>query len=420
LWGWLNVLAFALAVVPTLLLVLGELERNTTWGYAASEWLVNNRGGFTRRGLSGDVLLAMPWVSDQAALIATVTAVLVFVAVGFALLVALTIRRARAGWPLLFWLLPGGLALGTLQSTIHGRGLDGATLALRKEYLFLSVLLWVVLACARWPSSRAWLAIAGASAFACGLGVLVHEGLAVVTCAALMYVLFWLHPNPPQRTVRLARARSTDSPKSGLLLPTPLALAAPALVALGAVSSATLHSAVDFRVTWSAVDSATREWLSLPNVQVWGADAGFPAALWWLTTRPEHGINWLARDYLDSGLWLAWAVTAVLVVGWVLAAGWLLDTSRAARRKDLISVALASAALMPLFVLALDWGRWIALIGVISAILMLGRIALSPKHPRPSPFTPSTAALALLLISVGLAMHMPVAGGDFWLAHWLI
>lgn len=419
LWWTLNLLGFTLAVVPTALVVANGLERNATWGYTAAEWLINNEGGFTRRGLSGDILLGTPWISDRTALILLVVTLLIVVAAGFARLVWLAVRRTHAGWPLLLWLLPGGLALSTVQNTLHGSDLAGTTAALRKEYLFLALLIGVILVGVRWPGRRAWVIVALASSVACGLGVLVHEGLAIVTCAAIVYLMFWVHPDPPASTTLLGFGRPRSPSRWQLPVPNFLALAAPSLIALGTVSAVTLNSTAQYRLTWSAVDATTKEWLSLPTVQVWGADAGFPAALWWLTTSPQDGINWLVRDYLETGLWVAWAAAAAFVVVWVVAAGWLLNSRRSARTADLISLALVTAAILPMFVLALDWGRWIALIGVITGVLILGRVVLGRPQPVARRLSLGTALVALLLVSSGVGTHIPVAGGDFWLARWL-
>ncbi len=276
--------------------------------------------------------------------------------------------------------------------------LAGTTAALRKEYLFLALLLGVILVGVRWPGRRAWVIVALVSSVACGLGVLVHEGLAIVTCAAIVYLMFWVHPNPPASTTRLAFGRPRSPRRWQLPVPNFLALAAPSLIALGTVSAVTLNSTAQYRLTWSAVDATTKEWLSLPTVQVWGADAGFPAALWWLTTSPQDGINWLVRDYLETGLWVAWAAAAALVVVWVVAAGWLLDSRRSARTADLISLALVTAVILPMFVLALDWGRWIALIGVITGVLILGRVVLGRPQPVARRLSLGTAVVALLLV----------------------
>lgn len=411
-WLRLNVVALVLSLVPTTLRVLGSLGSNDSWAYAATEWLINNQGGTTRRGLAGDLLLAVPVVSDGTALVITVLALALAVSGGFAALVARVIRTTDSPWPLVFWLLPGGLILGTLQANVHGMTIAATDFSMRKEYLFLAILLAVVLASLRWSSRRAWPWIALPASLVLAAGVFVHEGLAVVVGACTVYYLLRLHPNPPAPMMTLPGPAVTRR----YPVPTAMVLAAPAMVGLGIVSAITAYGGADRRATWRSVDVITRDWLPSDTVSMWGVDTGLPSAVWWLGSDTSGGVQAVATGYLHSGAWRAWAIMAVTMVVWVGAAGWLVNRNPRGLARNLATVAGIAALLVPLAVVAIDWGRWLVLLGLLASILFLSRPVSPDYPPAPAPITSRTKALVVGLVLIALAMVIPVAGTDFPLA----
>ena len=408
-------LGLALALLPTLLRIGGSIATNDGWEYEAAEWLINNRGGGTRRGLAGDLLLSVPGLTAQAAVVLTVTVLLVAVTVGFAWLVRSAIRRSGSGWPLLLWLLPGGLVLGTLQANLHGMSQSATSFAVRKEYLFLALLLAVVLTATYRPGRRAWWGSAAAGAVLCGAGALVHEALAFVTAVILTYFLLRIHPAPPTSAITIRRPGSPGR----FVVPVALLLLAPVTLALGLVGALDAGVQADYRGAWAAVDSGTRAWLSVPTVHVWGADAGFPAPFWWLTAQPSDAVEWLVRDYLQTGLWLPWLIVAIIVPLWAFVGATLIDSTRRARVGHLTTIAVVLGAFVPLWLLSVDWGRWITLAGVFIAILILGQTVFTGRAARPAPATVRVRIVAGALILTSLAVTVPVAGGEFWLARLL-
>ncbi|MDQ1247166.1 MAG: hypothetical protein QG597_1536 [Actinomycetota bacterium] len=420
LWSRLNRVACVLAVVPTSLRVLGSLRHNGGWDYSAVEWLINNGGGLTRRGLSGDLLLAVPGLTARTVLVITVMALLAVVTAGYAALVGGAVRATGTGWPLLFWLLPGGLVMGTLQANLHGITIGTSDFALRKDYLFLAILIGTVVAAHRWPQSTPRLVIAGAGAVACGLGVFIHEALAVGTCGVLIYLMVWLNPRPLPRTITMSLPNYLSAISTQVTLPTGLVIAAPTLVGLGLLAGSWAPADTDMHVMWTTVDATTRSWVEIQTLQVGGIDTGLPPAIWWLTASPAESLHWIQAQYLDTGVWVAWAITAGGVTGWVLVAGRLVDSSPAATRRNLVHLGILAAATLPLFVFALDWGRWIVGIGLVACILLLAGLQDPRYRPTPASFGVVSGLTAAGLVGTSLVLAIPVFGIDFWLARLFI
>lgn len=433
LWLRLNFAALILAVLPTTLRVVGSLLHNDSWEYSATEWLINGHGGTTRRGLSGDLLMAAPWISDGTAVVATVMTLLLAVTVGFAMLIGRAIRLSGSPWPLVFWLLPGGLIMGTLQASLHNRPGMPTDFAMRKDYLFLAILLGVVIACVRWPSRRAWPWIALTSAVACSLGVFVHEGLAYFACGLTAYYLLWRHPDPPPRTLWLDPAKhlpeawrarvarvlrplsvpltQETSVRAAVPVPTLLLLVAPCLIALGTVIAITAGSTPDYAAAWAAVDERTRAWLSLEDPTVlWD---GLPASFTWLRQGPTAGLRWLDQVYLSSGAWLAWLLTAVLVAGWMALAVAVASNGRPAWHGLRVTAVTVALLALPLFVIAIDWGRWLVLVGLSVSIITLADVQSGRRADPLAPLSPLKSAATVALVVVTVLVAIPIMGSDF-------
>lgn len=400
-WLRLNLAAMVISVVPTLFRLLGSYRVNESWHYTASEWLINNAAAVSRRGLIGELLLGVPIVDDRTALVAMITLLTVAVSVGFAMLVARAVRLTNSPWPLVFWLLPGGLVLSTLQATFHGLHIGMTDFRLRRESVFLLIVLAVVLATARWSSRRSWPVIALPAIAALTASVFIHEGFALITSVVVAYHLLWLHPNPPALWQRW--------PGSPWLrqhsVPTILLLIAPIGVCLGFIMAPALQMGDDLRAIWFAVDPTTREWVREQTVTSGGVDTKVPLAISFLGSDAADGVNWVQQIYFGSRAWVGWLATAAVIFGWVVICAWLVNFRRSNVVWSLATVVGIAGLMLPLYLVAVDWGRWLAFGTLLSSLLILGRLVLPGSQPRPVPLKfPAILAfcvLALTAVAIG-------------------
>lgn len=412
-WLRINFAAMVLSVVPTALRLAGSFRVNDTWHYSATEWLTNNSAGVTRRGLIGDVLLAVPVVDTRTALVTMALVLTVVGSVGFAALVGRAVRVSGSPWPLVFWLLPGGLIMGALQADLHGLEIGLTDFRLRREALFLAILLAVVLATLRWPSRRWWPAIAVPAAGVLAASVFVHEGFAAVTGAVVAYYLLWVHPNPPAKAISIPQFGRVQQHS----VPTILVFLAPTVVCLGFVMALALNGSGDLKSIWFAVDPTTRDWVREQTMTLWGVDTQVPMAIWFLGEDAAAGLGWVHAAYFQSSLWMAWATTATVMAGWVALAAWLVDATRVSVIRALTILGILAVLMLPMFAVAIDWGRWLAFIVLVASVLILGNPA-GVEGRQKSPLVRSLAVLVgCTLVVAAVAIELPALGGDIWLAQ---
>ena len=310
--------------------------------WSASEWMIDYAAGFVRRGLGGTLLLHLlrltGWGFFPVLAIFTTTLYLGLCAG----LVAVSWRlRGPALWR--FALLFNPLLLLSIC--------DYGTIA-RRDTLFLwGTLLHVLLGewLLRRPRTRAsalWLAVSVA-ALALVLALL-HEGI---------FLFLWLPLNLALFSYLLAQMHCRRRAIALLLL----VAFAPALLAVAA--SALRHG--DLRTA----QAICRSWrFALPLACSPGG--ALPPAL--------DALTWSLPRALSLSLAYAWRfplyplLYALFGALQVLAVHRLQPTARLAHLLALLAFPFAAA--LPLFLLGVDWGRWLSLLALSSLIVMLSSL----------------------------------------------
>lgn len=389
---WAGALNWVLAVLAAALPVSRLLEAhrdNQWWRYQAAEWLINFAGGPVRRGLSGQILISVPGVSSRTTVTVLVVALAVLVPLLFALLVGTALRRSQHAWPILLWGVPGGVLLGLRQGQWIDLPESVLLFATRKEQLFLALLLGfsLLLIRSRWSLNS----------LALGYGLVmvpmafVHEGLTFVfavagawlamTAAAAGGLAFW-HTNQ-----LLVGARVLVPAAVGVVVTIPFA------------SPDRDH----LERMWQAVDPETRLWLgdTLPGpFELMGYSFG-------------EALDYAGTVVLNPRGIALWSLLAGFVWLWTLFALWLTDTSRLGVRFSLATLGVMILAVLPLLPVAIDWGRFIVIAALTTAIIVLTRQQLAGSSVRPAPWNWLSVIAALALLSSLAFLGIPEAGAPF-------
>lgn len=396
-WGWTiragivaNVaLAVAAAALP-LRRLLESLTSNDWWSYQASEWLINYGGGPVRRGLAGEVLLAVPGVDGRVAVTALVSLLVIAVPTLYAVLIGSVLTSTESVWPLLLWAVPGGVFLGLWQGQWIDLPDSVLLFATRKEHAFLLLLLAFALTATKADQLlrvRRWALVYGV---ALGVMAWVHEGLTFVYAVAGA-LLAWIVISA--RGVSAMRERAVGA----LMVLVPAGLGVVATLPFAEPSDAQLEQ------MWAAVDQPTQQWL--------GGQLPGPFVLMGYSL--DEAREYAGGIVFNSRGFALWAVLAVYVIGWTCAALILTDSSRSGVRATLLIAAVMGLAVVPMLPVAIDWGRFIVIAAGATAVIALARQRLAPPDARPAPVTPLTlvvtAVMVLLLASVGI----PEAGAPF-------
>lgn len=297
--------------------------------WQTGDWLINYQGGFTRRGLIGELLFGLRGHGVSLIGLATsaqlVTLTVLFVALGIILL------RIELEWT---WMMavfsPAWLLFGALYQPA----------ALRKEIIaFMVIALMVALT----KSGRSTLAVWGAAP-ASALVVLAHEGLVVVVPTLLVVVWHGVRPS-------LDDARRVVATASILVI---------------AVAGVALAARFDGA---GSVDGICASW----QTESLDCSGGALAAL---DNTVAESSDLVERRLRDAFRFTAYAALAYLPI-------WL--TGLPSTRP--VATAMVIAATVPLYVVAVDYGRWIMLAaGQLTLLALLeeprlreeGRIRLVP------------------------------------------
>lgn len=345
-WDWWASRAYPLALGAVLAVTLAftgwhGLGLAETWdAWSIADWLVTYTPGFVRRGLGGELMLG---VSRLVGAPVNVTVWAMFTAVSAIFCGAfLWVLRGRR---LTFWFLALCLAPGFLLFTFY----NPETVGRKDSLLLASFTVWA--AATRTGVSR--LSLAVVFAVVAGVCTLMHEAYAFFTpyFVLLSYV---------QHQERQATGRWWVS----LLIP---AGAAVALLVVAGASGSLADPALCARLM--AVEAPARVCegvLSYGHESIAVAVSDFRGAL-----------SWPALVEVGQAL----AATALLPL--------LVVVTLCRDRRTAPRVALAVGGLLicsaPLFVLALDWGRWLSLhaslLTIIAAVLLPDR-AVWPHRPR--------------------------------------
>ena len=340
LWWGLILLACALNAQRT-------LAGGNPWG--TGDWLINYQGGLVRRGVPGDLLWHL--TSSATGLLWSVWALQTALLVGLgARIWQLRHRLASsqsANWMLL--LSPAFLAGFTAMDLSGG---------FRKELLGFAAYLVLdhALSTARLHRAMAMLALA-----AYAIAALAHEVNALC-------LVFFLHP------IWLAARQRPDERQT--------------LKMLGA--GFTLIAVAGLLLSILKPGSATTVSLICQSLQQHGLnEAMCSGAVKWLQFDVVYGLRQVRRILLFSVLGYPWLIVLGLLPVF-LYQGW-------AQRRTLLG--LGALSLLPLFIVATDWGRWVHVLVAYMTLSLLSVARTVPLRARPVPLV-----LALVFI---LAWRLP-------------
>lgn len=380
--------------VATWAIVVGRLLINHWhnygwWSYSAGEWLINYGGGFVRRG-AGQVFLEMPGVPGFVALELWLIAQWTVIAVLLAVLIGRVMTRTGAVWALASWVLPSWLIVGTLQMLWRPFGVTDLQFAMRKEQYYLMVLLIAVI---WWQRRVSWMSLVTIAALL-AVGVLFHEGFAPPVTVALLAVGWWATAGTaaPRRIGQAA------------------VLAAPAMMAALAVL---LHpgSAGTREQVWAAVDPGTRDWYL--NGDQPPLTEGIPGAMYYLGTTARDGWEQVQSIFIDSWTWPWWVLNALVVLAAVSTVVLYSDRAAGSVRRLLVPMGLILVSLVPLFAIAIDWGRWVALLANLTLVVGLAGVLLA-RQPRAVRATRGSVWLFAVVLVVAALYGLPEVADVSW------
>lgn len=315
-----------------------QVRAAAAWGpesWQMTEWLIHYADGFVRRGLAGSVLLGLSgWTGIQANHLVIATSLACHVT-----LVAWLLRRATRMLPVAVLLSAMMAGFAPLQDCL-----------VRKDSLGLLCLVGCL--AIRDRVGRPWLRIAGVNLIAC-LAILVHESFAFFGLAALV----------------LAREPDAD-PSDGIRATLRRGLALlPAVACLGLTArfhgteetSLAIHR--NLMPLWEAIDPAS----PVPAAPT----AAIDAISWTL----REGIGLTLPIYrsgpYQSAMWAMVFTTTFVLLLWF--ARQHPEPAKPLQRRDLARWAslllFQLACITPLFVLGIDYGRWLCLWTTGAAIL---------------------------------------------------
>jgi len=380
----LNWVFAVLAAALPLRRLIGAYDDNNWWRYQAAEWLINFGGGPVRRGLSGQILISVPGVSDKLAVTVLVGVLVVAVPIAYALLIGSVASVNGSIWPVLLWVIPGGVLLGLWQ----GKWLDlpeGVLLfATRKEHAFLLLLSCYALVVTghrhRWAR---WSVLYGLALVPMAL---VHEALAFVYAVA--GALIAVTAAAPDRRERVRAALMVLVPP-GITVVASLPFASPDRDQLERM--------------WAAIDPQTQTWLGdrLPGP--------FELMSYSLTEALQYA-GGIVLNPRGASLWF---VLAVYVLGWTWIALALVDRSPEARKYSAGVAVVMVLALFPLLPVAIDWGRFIVIAASSTVVVSLARQRMRPPTRDPAPISLLTVAIAAVLVGALAFVGIPEAGAPF-------
>lgn len=307
--------ATACMLVAWLDFLQGTLQGSERW--RIGDWLIHWEAGPVRRGLWGEMLI---WLTPGGAAQIWTSFVgqsLLLFATGAMVLQLYFARGARALSWLVLLLNPGFLFLFA--------GLDTGS-AFRKELLFFFSFMCLIQG-VRKPQTWAhgWLC---ASVVAYGIGVMSHELGSL--CAPFFLLVLWQHAHTPQNAQ-------------------PISLAHP-LVAYGGMFLALAAGGLIFSSLHPGSAALTT---GVCNVLLQRGIDGFmcTGAIDWLKVDSHEAFDKVREDWplyrTVYPLLMALSLLPLVLVDWV-------------RRHALVLLACL-LALLPLFIFARDWGRWIHL-----------------------------------------------------------
>jgi len=334
--------------------------------WTVGDWLINYGGGFVRRGASGELLRLLTLQGDQVVwllfLLKCIACLLPFAVAGVFLW-----RQRHALEPalLLVVLAPAGLLFAALDPLAGGR----------KEILLVALAsgltLRLLLGSRHWvPGPLAILLLAAALA----LLLLMHEGLVV-----FMPLLF------------LLMHRSVDyRPKQAVFLALTVVVTFLVIMLLSAQPDIPRICA---RITsWSVSMSECLPAATGANDAA-ALDAG-PLA--WLRLDGADALRLTLARITPAGVLSSVAALPICLLPLLLAPA-------ALRQRLLAQYLVSAAAVLPLFLVSIDWGRWLHVMYMMAFMLLVTTRASQPAVPHPAAdrrqaLVPQLLVLVLVLI----------------------
>lgn len=303
-----------------------QIRAATGWGaesWQMTEWLIHYADGFVRRGLAGSVLL---WLSRETGIPANQWVIAVSLACHVAL-VAWLLRKATRLFPAALLVSAMMAGFPPLQDCI-----------VRKDSCGLLCLIACLTIHRRIP--HPWMRWTAVNLVAC-TAILIHESFAFYGLAAL--VLTRVAPGGTEPSIQWIRRALMLLPAAACLLLTVRFHGTPE-------TSRAIHQAL--LPLWAAIDPA-----EAPPAD---PTAAIAAISWTL----RDGVD-LTRPILQSGGYQAVAWATVFLTTFVLVL-WFVrhhpDPRQPGRRDLAVPAALLLLQLLcisPLFVLGIDYGRWL-------------------------------------------------------------
>lgn len=329
--------------------VASQLGAAVSWGhdsYQLSEWLINYAGGFVRRGLPGEILWRLSSASGlQANHLALTASTACFLGLTVWLLM-----RARALFPASLILSCVVMGFPAYQESI-----------LRKDCMGLLLMLACLKVDASGLDSRLRFILINLQA---GIAILCHESFVFYALPALV-----LHPARES-----AAAGFLEISRRCLML-----LPCMACLALATLHHGSPETAAKVNASWLPLWQVTDP----GNPAVLQPDASIEA-LGWTAAQGMH----LPLHMLTSGFYqpMAWIMVFGLA-GFLMVAltGKRGDESarRSARVRTATVLALQLACISPLFLLGVDYGRWLFLWSASSMMILILRPATPAWALRP-------------------------------------
>lgn len=309
-----------------------------------ADWLINYTDGFVRRGLSGAVLLPLAeWTGIAAPLLVWAVKALAYLVL-YGVLATFMVRKDLSLAEMLLVLSP--LAAMFPLMDFQGAG--------RKETLLLAVFaVWMLK-----PVATRNAAMAGGALL--GVTMLLHEGL-----------IFFV-------PMILAAIALSGERQRAILTYWPWLAVPPLAVFGGVVLWGMVRGDVDLMAICGAIDPAeAKRWCK------WDGAIGY------LETSPGQAVwDVVAKMSLKGWVSFILALPLLAIHAWVLRGRYVMTP------KVWGIAAVLAASQIPLFVLAWDWGRWLAVDGMLLTLAYLGgREDL--RWPRGKAMRPALAVAAL-------------------------
>jgi hypothetical protein len=315
---------------------ISQLWSSLSWGHDSfqmTEWLINYSGGFVRRGLAGTILMEFSRATGvQANHLAIAVSLVSYLTLGIWLL-----RRAAPSMPAIVILSCVAIGFPAYQDGIVRKDCFG---------------LLIFILCASFASGRSapWIRFAVVNAAAC-VAILIHETWAFYSIPALILLR---RPCDETVTAGNALARATSL--------------IPALAGLGLT--------VAFHGTPEVAKSIHQSWMPLwTSIGSGGDIPEAPAAA-------IEAIGWTSRQGMHLSLYLfktgwyqpmAWLIVTVISFSlcvWFSERDSNRDDDQSGGKSAMAALLLFQlASISPLFVLGVDWGRWLFFWLVSSIIL---------------------------------------------------